>query len=177
MAFSFDSLSFETLSAAILLAVTIWSWWMVRDLRAGSRVHLRFAAVLLAALAAALPMPEPGLAFNVALLTASVAGAALALAFCFRQGAPVWLSAVALAAGFAGGLIACLAAMPRLAVAAIATGAVCILAACPGRVKENPRAGTAAFFGAVSLMLGGMALMAGGLAEAALFFASALGLV
>ena len=72
MAFSFDSLSVESLTAAILLAVAIWSWRVARELRARSRVHLRFAAVLLAALAAALPVPSAGLAFNVMLLTASV---------------------------------------------------------------------------------------------------------
>jgi hypothetical protein len=177
MAFSYDSLSMESLAAAVLLAVTIWSWRMARELRARNRVHLRFAAVLLAALAAALVVPSPGLAFNVMLLAASVAGVALALAFSFRQGAPPWLSAAALMAAFASGLIASLAAMPLLALVAIMAAAAFILSACPGRAKENPRCGIAAIFGAVSLILGGMAMMGGGLVEAALFFASALGLV
>ena len=71
MAFLLDSLSIESLAAAILFAVTIWSWWMARDLRVRNRVYFRFAAVLLAALAAALPLPSPGLAFNVMLIAAS----------------------------------------------------------------------------------------------------------
>jgi hypothetical protein len=177
MGFSFDSLSMESLAAAVLLAVTIWSWRMARELRARSRVHLRFAAVMLAAPAAALPVPAPGLAFNVMLLAASVACVALALASSFRQGAPPWLSAAALMAAFTTGLIASLAAMPLLALGAIFGAAASILSACPGRAKESPRAGIAAMLGAVSLILGGMAMMGGGLAEAALFFASALGLV
>src|ERR1700721_3586643 len=88
MAFSFDSLSFDLLGALVLLAVSIWSWRMARGLRPQAPIPLRFAAVLLAAFAASLTVPAPGLAFNVMLLTACVAGVALALAFCFRQGAP-----------------------------------------------------------------------------------------
>src|ERR1700721_1447078 len=99
MAFSFDSLSFDLLGALVLLAVSIWSWRMARGLRAQARIPLRFAAVLLAAFAASLTVPAPGLAFNVILLTAGVAGVALALAFCFRHGAPQWLSAAALLLG------------------------------------------------------------------------------
>ena len=93
---------------------------MARGMRAQARIPLRFAAVLLAAFAASLTVPAPGLAFNVMLLTACVASVALALAFCFRQGAPQWLSATALAAAFATGLVASLAAMPLLAFAAVA---------------------------------------------------------
>src|SRR5579872_3500444 len=161
MAFSFDSLSFGSLAAAVLLAVTIWSWRMARELRVRNRVHLRFAAVLLAALAAALAVPSPGLAFNVMLLAASVASVALALAFSLYQGAPPWLSATALMAAFAAGLIASLAAMPLLALAAIIGAAASILLACPGRAKEKPRSGIAAILGALSLIMGGMAMMGG----------------
>ena len=150
---------------------------MARGLRIRNRVYLRFAAVLLAALAVALAVPSPGLAFNVMQLAASVASVALALAFSFRQGAPPWLSATALMASFAIGLIASLAAAPLLALATIVGAAATILVACPARMKENTRSGIAAIFGVASLILGGMAMMGGGFAEAALFFASALGLV
>jgi hypothetical protein len=177
MAFSFDSLSFDLLSALVLLAVSIWSWRMARELRAQSRIPLRFAAVLLAAFAASLTVPAPGLAFNVMLLTACVASVALALAFCFRQGAPQWLSATALAAAFATGLVASLAAMPLLAFAAVAAAGGHILAACPSRARDNLRGGLAAMLGAAALLLGSLAVLDGGLAQAALFFAAALGLV
>jgi hypothetical protein len=111
------------------------------------------------------------------LLAVSVASVALALAFSFRQGPPPWLSAAALMAAFATGLVASLAAAPLLALVAIMAAAASILSASPGRAKENPRSGIAAMLSAVSLLLGGMAMMGGGFGEAALFFASALGLV
>jgi hypothetical protein len=177
MAFSFDSLSFDLLSALVLLAVSIWSWRMARGLRAQARIPLRFAAVLLAAFAASLTVPAPGLAFNVMLLTACVAGVALALAFCFRQGAPQWLSATALAVAFATGLVASLAAMPLLAFAPVAAAGAYILSACPSRARDNLRVGLGAMLGAAALLLGSLAMLDGGLAQVALFFAAALGLV
>ncbi|HXL70763.1 MAG TPA: hypothetical protein VN935_05935 [Rhizomicrobium sp.] len=177
MAFSFDSLSFDLLGALVLLAVSVWSWRMARGLRAQARIPLRFAAVLLAAFAASLAVPAPGLAFNVILLTAGVAGVALALAFCFRHGAPQWLSATALAVAFVTGLIASLAAMPLLAFAAVAAACAYILSACPLRARGNLRAGLAAMLGATALFLGSLAMLDGGLAQVALFFAAALGLV
>lgn len=178
MAFSFDSRSFVILTAFLLLAVGVWSWRSARGLRAGIRIHLRFAAVLLAALAVSLPIPAPGLAFTVLLLTAGAASVALALAFCFPHGAPPpWLSATTLVCAFAMGLIASLATSPLPALAAVAGAAIYIAAGCFSRVKENLRAGLAAFLGAVALGLGGLAMMNGGLVAAALFFAPALGLV
>jgi len=150
---------------------------MARGLRAQARIPLRFAAVLLAAFAASLAVPAPGLAFNVILLTAGVAGVALALAFCFRHGAPQWLSATALAVAFVTGLIASLAAMPLLAFAAVAAACAYILSACPLRARGNLRAGLAAMLGATALFLGSLAMLDGGLAQVALFFAAALGLV
>jgi hypothetical protein len=185
MAFSFDSLFFDSLAfallaALVLMAASIWSWCMARELRAGSRVPLRFAAVLLAAFAASLTVPAPGLAFNVMLLTACVASVALALAFCPTasvNGAPQWLSAVALAMAVAAGLIASLAAMPLLAFAGVAGAGVYILSACPSRARDNLPAGAGALLGAITIALGGLAMLAGGLAQAALFFAAALALV
>ncbi len=150
---------------------------MARGLRAPTRIPLRFAAVLLTAFAASLAVPAPGLAFNVMLLTACVTGVALALAFCFRQGAPQWLSATALVVGFATGLIASLGAMPLLAFAGLTAAAAYILSGCALRAKDNLSAGLAAMLGAASLLLGGLAMLDGGLAQAALFFAAALGLM
>lgn len=150
---------------------------MAQGLRAQARIPLRFAAVLLAAFAASLAVPAPGLAFNVMLLTACVAAVALALAFCFRQGAPQWLSATALAVAFATGLIASLAAMPLLAFAGVAAAGAYILSACPSRARDNLRAGLGAMLGAAAMLLGSLAMLDGGLAQVALFFAAALGLV
>ena len=52
-----------------------------------------------------------------------------------------------------------------------------ILSACPSRVRDNLHAGLAAMLGAAALLLGSLAMMDGGLAQAALFFAAALGLM
>ena len=173
MAFSFDSLM-----ALLLFAVGIWSWRAAGDLRARFRMYLRFAAVLLAALAAALALPAPGLAFTVLLLTSGPAGVALALAFCFPQSAaPPWLSATALAAAFAMGLIASLSGSSLPAFVAVTGAAIYIAAGCFSRLKADPGVGFTALMGAASLGLGGLAMMAGGLLPAALFYACALGLV
>ena len=155
---------------------------MARGMRAQARIPLRFAAVLLAAFAASLAVPAPGLAFNVLLLTACVAAVALALAFCFRptsamKGAPQWLSTTGLAVALATGLIASLAAMPLLAFAGVAAAGAYILSACPSLARDNLRAGLGAMLGAAALLLGSLAMLDGGLAQAALFFAAALGLV
>ena len=173
MAFSFDSLI-----ALPLVTVGIWSWRAAGDLRVRVRVYLRFASVLLAALAASLLVPAPGLAFTVLLLTSGASGVALALAFCFPQSAPpAWLSATALVSAFALGLVAALAGSPLLAVVTVAAAAVYIFSGCLSHAKDNVRAGFTALLGALSLGLGGLAMMDGGLVPAALFYACALGLV
>lgn len=174
MAFSFDSLC-----ALVLLAVTMASWRMARGLRVSTRVHLRFAAVLLAAWAAALLMPAPGLGFTVALLAAGLAAAALALALSFPRATqpPIWLSSITLALSLAASLFAALAAMPLPAFACQAIAAAAILAMGVSRFAENPRWSCLVIAGAAALFLGSMALMAEALGQAALFFAASLGLL
>ena len=173
MVFSFDSLA-----ALLLLAVGIGSWRAARGLRASIRIYLRFAAVLLAALAASMPVPAPDLAFTVLLLTSGAASVALALAFCFpRRVPPPWLSATVLAAAFATGLIASLAALPLLAFVPAGAAAAYMVSGCVSRVKENLRAGFAALLGTASLALGALAMMDDGLIPASLFYAAALALV
>jgi hypothetical protein len=173
MAFSFDSLT-----ALLLLILGIWSWRVAGGLRARLRVYLRFAAVLLAALAASLLMPVPGLAYTILLLISGAAGVALALAFCFPQSAPpAWFSATALVSAFAMGLFASLSASPLAACAVVAGAAIYIFSGCYPRAKNDLRGGATALLGAASLGLGGLAMMDGGLIPACLFYAAALGLV
>lgn len=148
---------------------------MARELRAGIRVPLRFAAVLMAAYAVSLPIPAVGLAFNVALMTAGIAATALALAF--HPGAPSWISAIALAIALTLGLGASLAAAPLLSFACVMGAAAAIAVASPSRWRTHYPAGLAAMLGALSLILGGAAMMDEALAPTALFFAAALGLV
>jgi len=177
MAFSFDSLSFDGAAGLVLLTVAIWSWWLSRNLRAGMRVPLRFASVMLAALAVSLLLPAPGLAFNVALIVAAVASVALALAFRFRPGASVWFSPVALAISFGLGLGASLAGVPLLSFVAVAGTAVYIAVACFSRARGHRLNNLMALLGAMAMILGGAAMIDDALAPAALFLASALGFV
>src|SRR5215469_719770 len=170
MAFSFDSLC-----ALLLLAVTVWGWRKARNLGAGMRVHLRFAAVLLAALSASLMVPVPALALNVALLISGVASAALALSSV--NGAPHWLSATVLTLSFAAGLAASLTATPLLALICQGGAGAYILATSFLRGMDDRLLGFAEILGAVSLLLAGLAMADGSPAQATLFLASAFGCV
>lgn len=169
MAFSFDSLC-----AGILFVAAIFSWRMTREVRPAARINLRFAAILLAALAVSLLAPAMGLGFTIALLSPTLAAAALALALCFSRNAPIWFSSFALILALAAGLIAALESTPVVALVcqSIAAGAIFISAF--SRLGENPRSGFLASAGAASLFLGAMTLMNSALSEAALFFAAAL---
>lgn len=149
---------------------------MAQGFRANIRIHLRFAAVLLAALAASLSIPVAGLALNVALFAASGAAAALSLAFGFPRGAPPWFSGAVLTFGFAVGLAASLAAQPVLALAFQGTAAATILAASFLRFSESRPPAMVGILSALSLLLGALALMDGAPGPSALFFAAALGL-
>ena len=169
MAFSFDSLC-----AAILFAATIFSWRMARGARAGARVKLRFAAMLLSAWAAAFLLPVADLGLAIALLAPCVAGAILALAVCFPRGAPIWLSVLVLVVALAAGLFAVLRFLPVVALAYQAGAAGMILASVLSRLDEDPRGNILAAMGAVSLFLGAMALMSGAMDSATLFVAASL---
>jgi hypothetical protein len=169
MAFSFDSLC-----AGMLFAAAILSWRMTREVGSGTRVNLRFAAILLAALAASLVVPAAGLGFTVALLSPTLAAAALALALCFSRNAPIWFSSLALILALAAGLIAALISLPAIALAYQAMAAGAIFVSAFSRLGENPRSGFLASAGATCLFLGAMTLMNAALGQAALFFAASL---
>jgi hypothetical protein len=169
MAFSFDSLC-----AGVLFAAAILSWRLTKDVRSGARVNLRFAAILLAALSASLMVPAAGLGFTVALLSPTLAAAALALALCFSRNAPIWFSSLALILALAAGLIAALVSSPAIALAYQAVAAGAIFVSAFSRLGENPRSGFLASAGATCLFLGAMTLMNAALGEAALFFAASL---
>ena len=170
MAFSFDS-------ALVQFAAAIFTWVLAAKARASARLYLRFAAVLMAALAAAMMVPAPGLAFMVALISASLAGTGLALALCFPRRPPLWFSSVALALSLAAGLTACLLPLPILAPACQTLACCAILVTVFSRAGENPRRAILAGLGATAFFLGGMTVMDGTLAEANLFFAVALALL
>jgi hypothetical protein len=169
MAFSFDSVC-----AGILFVAAILSWWMTRDVRPGTRVNLRFAAILLAALAVSLTVPAAGLGSTVALLSPTLAAVALALALCFSRNAPIWLSSLTLILALAAGLIAALISSPFIALAPQVAAAGAIFISAFSRLGENPRSGFLASAGALCLFLGAMTLMNAALGDTALFFAVSL---
>jgi hypothetical protein len=122
---AFDSL-FVILCASALLAVCIASWILAAPLRPGARANLRFAAMLLAAIAVAAPLPRIGIV--AALLVLPPASAALALASLarFSRKVPAAPASILLAASLAGGLGAVLSGTPMLAAAPAALAAIVI---------------------------------------------------
>jgi hypothetical protein len=169
MAFSFDSAF-----ALLLLAATPMAWTMAGRARLSARLYLRFATVLMAALAAALVTRAPGLGPAVAMIAMSLAAAALALAACFPRRPPLWLSSIALCLALMAGLAGALTPWSVIALAYQAAACGAILAMVFSRSRDDPRAAILSGTGALSLFLGAMSLMDESLGAAALFFAAAL---
>src|SRR3954469_3805224 len=98
---AFDSL--QLLCACALFAASIGSWWMTGTLPARARLYLRFAAVLLAAVAASVPL---GISNETAMFLLPLAGVSLMIAALARFAAPlpVLVTTLVLVASLAGGL-------------------------------------------------------------------------
>jgi hypothetical protein len=169
MAFLFDSLC-----AASLFVATILSWGMADSARPAARTKLRFAAMMLAAFSAARTLPNSDLAFDVALLTPSLAAAAAILALSFPRRAAVWLSCLILLAGLLAGLLAALQKMPVVALGYQVGAALTFFAWAMSRFGEKPHAAILASLSATSLLFGAMAVMNASLGAAMLFFAAFL---
>jgi hypothetical protein len=167
-------LPFDSLSAGFLFAATLVSWRMMRHGRPGACAFLRFASMLVAALAVSLLVPVPGLGLAVALLVSSLTSALYLLAVCFPQRAPDWLSALLLLLAAVMGLSAILVPAPVVAAAGQAAAAVVILAVAFSHFAEDPRAALLAGAGAVAMFAGAMTLMNGTPRELVLFFAATL---
>lgn len=166
--------SLDSLFAGFLFAATLVSWRMMRHGRPGACAYMRFASMLMAALAVSLLVPVPGLAQAVALLVSGLTSALYLLAVCFPHKAPDWLSALLLLLAAAVGLVATLLPAPIIATADQAAAAVIILAVAFSRFAEDPRAALLAGAGAVAMFSGAMTLMNGTAREWVLFFAATL---
>jgi hypothetical protein len=174
MAFVFDSLA-----PLLLFAACVSAWVLAAPGRAPSRVNIRFAAMLFAALAAArllgLLAPQfSAVAPAVALIAASLGGTALALglfAFLARP-LPVGAAALALGLSLGAGLAAALSGAPAYALGCEILGVSLSLAAALGALAANRAGAALSLMAALSLLCGGMALGAAGIAE--MFFAAAL---
>jgi hypothetical protein len=163
---TFDSL---TLAAAVaLFAACIGAWLLSASQRAAARLHLRFAAVLLAALAVAAVV---NLADTAALLLLPLAGTALALAAIARFARPTaqFAATTALVAALACGLGAMLSGHAMPALMALMLAGLAVIAA-----ALNGAAVVASLSGAALLASGLCALQAGVGAGTLLFSAAAL---
>ena len=98
---------FDSLCAAILFLAAILSWWVAEETAPAARIHLLFAALMLAALSVARVMPSSGLTYAVALVTPNLAAGASILALSFPRRFALAFRLV-LIAGLAVGLLAAL---------------------------------------------------------------------
>jgi hypothetical protein len=176
MAFVFDSLA-----PLLLFAACVSAWVLAAPGRAPSRVNIRFAAMLFAALAAArllgLLAPQfSAVAPAVALIAASLGGTALALglfAFLARP-LPVGAAALALGLSLGAGLAAALSGAPAYALGCEILGVSLSMAAALGALAANRAGAALSLMAALSLLCGGMALMEGAAGITEMFFAAAL---
>jgi len=95
--------SLDMFAAATLFAAAIGAWTLAGSLRVHARLYLRFAAMLVAALAVAMPL---GLGDAAALLLLPLAGGALMISALarFARPLPVFAASLALMLSLAGGI-------------------------------------------------------------------------
>jgi len=117
---------FLLLSAALLLAIAIAVWPLAAPLRPGARVNLRFAAMLLAAIAIAAPLPRIGDVAVLVALPPAAAALALAALASFTRHAPAF-AGIAPVLSVIAGLGAVILAAPMLAAIAVALAAFVII--------------------------------------------------
>lgn len=165
----------DSLAAFILFAAALSAWFLSAQAKASSRVNIRFAAMLFAALAVAhVPslLSAQSLEFSVALIVAPLGATALALgvsAFLVRP-LPAGVAALAMALALAAGLAAALSGVP--AYAGLCQMACVLLTLAAG--AQQPARLMSVALAALPLLCGALCLMDGALNGAELFFAAAL---
>ncbi len=160
-----DSLDLTT--AAALFAAAIGAWFQSAPLRIQERLYLRFAAMLLSALAVSVPC---GLADVTALFLLPLAGAALtifALArFTARPIAAGW-AALALVLALGGGLCALVAGWWLAALVPVMLAGLAIIVAAINRMALLP------VLAGISLLAAGLVFLEEGVQAGLLLFAAA----
>jgi hypothetical protein len=161
---AFDSLRFA--AAVALFAAGAACWRMTGAMPARARLYLRFAAVLLAAVAASVPL---GLSNETALFLLPLASTSLMIAALARFAAPlpVFVASVALVASLAGGLGAMLWNIPMVAVLPVIVAGLVIVAAALQAMS------VIACLAAMALLGSGLALLEQGAGSGFLLFAAA----
>ena len=157
---AFDSL--PLLSALLLFAACVSSWWMTGSLPVRARLYLRFAAVLLAAVAAAVPL---GMSDETALFLLPLAGASLMIAALTRL--PVLVATLVLVASLIGGIGAMLWNLPMLTLTLVMIAGLAIIAA------ALQGAAILAGLAGVALLASGLTLLEQGAGNGFLLFAAA----
>jgi len=147
---AFDSL--DLLAAGALFTASAGAWLMSAPLRAGARLYLRFAAVLLAALAVTAAFGTSDVA---GLLLLPLAATALMIAALARFAAPLpaFAASLALIVGLAGGLGALLWGYALLALAPMIFASLVIIAAALNAGAAMPVLAGGALLGAALIVL------------------------
>ena len=161
--------SIDLVAAAALFAAAVGAWWLSAPLRSRERLYLRFAAVLLAALAASVPF---GLADVTVLFLLPLAAGALMVST-LAGVLPVGLAALLLVLALAGGLAALVTGLWPLALLPVVLAGLAIIAAAINSVALLP-----ALAGA-SLLAAGLVFVEQGVRAGLMLFAAAalIGLV
>jgi hypothetical protein len=159
-----DSLSLA--SAAALFAAGAGAWLLAAPLKAASRLYLRFAAILFAALAVCAPL---GLADMAALFLLPLAAAALVISALARFARPLnsFAASTVLVAALGCGLAAMLSGMILAALAPVIVAGLALIAAAANRM-----AGMAALSG-VGLIAAGLCYVQQGAGAGLLLFCAA----
>jgi hypothetical protein len=117
--------SLDLIAAAALFAAAVGAWWLSAALRSRERLYLRFAAVLLAALATSAPF---GLADVTVLFLLPLAAGALMVST-LASVLPVGLAALLLVLALAGGLTALVTGLWPLALLPVVLAGLAVMAA------------------------------------------------
>ena len=162
-----DSIDF--VAAAALFAAAVGAWWLSAPLRSRERLYLRFAAVLLAALAASVPF---GLADVTVLFLLPLAAGALMVST-LAGVLPVGLAALLLVLALAGGLAALVTGLWPLALLPVVLAGLAIIAAAINSLALMP------VLAGASLLAAGLVFVEQGARAGLMLFAAAalIGLV
>ncbi len=158
--------SLDLFAAMALFAATVGAWFLSASLRSRERLYLRFAAVLLAALAASIPL---GLADVTVLFLLPLAAGALMVSTLarFARPLPVGLAALALVVALACGLAALISGFWPLALAPVMLAGLAVIAAAINSMALMP------VLAGASLLAAGLVFLDEGARAGLLLFAAA----
>jgi hypothetical protein len=155
--------SLDLIAAAALFAATVGAWWLSAPLKSRERLYLRFAAVLLAALAASAPL---GLADVTVCFLLPLAAAALMVST-FAGMLPVGLAALVLVLALAGGLAALVTGLWPMALLPVMLAGLAVMAAAINSLAVMP------VLAGASLLAAGLIFVEQGARAGLLLFAAA----